>query len=138
WEDGATTFAVTDKFTGAPIAQVASASRAQTDAAIRAASESFARERLTPYARYEILHRAADLVGARRDAFASAIVAESGFTVSDAENEIARAIQTLLACGEEAKRLAGEVVPIDGAPGQEHRIAFTLRVPVGVVCAITP
>ncbi len=137
WVDGASTFVVTDKFTGQPITDVASASHEQVTAAVDAASRAFAR-RLAPYARYEILHRAAALVESRRDAFIASIVSESGFTVSDAEGEIARAVQTLLLCGEEAKRIAGEVVPIDGAPGQDTRLAFTLRVPVGVVCAITP
>ena len=137
WMDGAT-FVVSDKFTGEPIGTVASASREQVRQAVDFAAEAFARNRVTPYARYEILHRAAGLVESRRDAFKSTIVAESGFTVSDAEIEIARTIQTLLLCAEEAKRIAGEVVPVDGAPGQEHRMAFTLRVPVGVVCAITP
>jgi len=138
WVDGGSTFVVADKFTGESIATVASASRQQVTQAVHSAASAFARNRLAPYARYEILHRAAALVESRRDAFASAIVAESGFTISDADNEIGRAIQTLLGCAEEAKRIAGEVVPIDGAPGQEHRLAFTLRLPVGVVCAITP
>ena len=138
WLDGASTFVVTDKFTAQPIASVASASREQVRRAVQAAADAFARNRLTPYARYEILHRAAGLVETRREDLKSTIVAESGFTVSDAEGEIARTIQTLLLCAEEAKRIAGEVVPIDGAPGQENRLAFTLRLPVGVVCAITP
>ena len=138
WLDGASTFVVTDKFTGNPLASVASASREQVRRAVQAAADAFARNRLTPYARYEILHRAAGLVDTRREDLKSTIVAESGFTVSDAEGEIARTIQTLLLCAEEAKRIAGEVVPVDGAPGQEHRLAFTLRLPVGVVCAITP
>lgn len=138
WLDGASTFVVTDKFTAKPLASVASASREQVRRAVQAAADAFARNRLTPYARYEILHRAAGLVDTRREDLKATIVAESGFTVSDAEGEIARTIQTLLLCAEEAKRIAGEVVPIDGAPGQEHRLAFTLRLPVGVVCAITP
>ena len=138
WVDGASTFIVADKFTAKPLASVASASREQVRRAVQAAADAFARNRLTPYTRYEILHRAAGLVESRREDLKTTIVAESGFTVSDAEGEIARTIQTLLLCAEEAKRIAGEVVPIDGAPGQEHRLAFTLHVPVGVVCAITP
>src|SRR3546814_6740569 len=47
-------------------------------------------------------------------------------------------MQTLMASADEARRLAGDVIPLAGAPLQENRIGFTLRVPVGVVCAITP
>src|SRR3546814_7107092 len=66
------------------------------------------------------------------------IVAEAGFTRTDAEGEFSRGMQTLMASADEARRLAGDVIPLAGAPLQENRIGFTLRVPVGVVCAITP
>jgi acyl-CoA reductase-like NAD-dependent aldehyde dehydrogenase len=138
WVNGASTFVVANKFTGEPIAIVQSASREQVAQAVQAAASSFAQRRLTPYARYEILHRAATLVESRRADFASTIVAESGFTISDAQTEVSRTTQTFLLCAEESKRICGEIVPIDGAPGQENRLAFTLRHPVGVVCAITP
>ena len=138
WVNGASTFVVDNKFTGEPLAIVQSASRKQVTQAVQAAARSFAQRRLTPYARYEILHRAAAIVESRRADFASTIVAESGFTISDAQTEVSRTIQTFLLCAEESKRISGEVVPIDGAPGQENRLAFTLRHPVGVVCAITP
>jgi succinate-semialdehyde dehydrogenase/glutarate-semialdehyde dehydrogenase len=63
---------------------------------------------------------------------------EAGFTASDAGGEVRRCIQTLKLCAEEARRLAGEVIPLAGAPQQAGRIGFTLRVPLGVVAAITP
>jgi acyl-CoA reductase-like NAD-dependent aldehyde dehydrogenase len=138
WVAGETTFRVHDKFTGEPITDVAAASREQVHEAVGAAKRAFEAHRLSSYARYEILHRAATLVEERRSDLTTSIVGESGFTIADAEVEVSRTVQTLLLCGEEAKRLSGEMVPIDAAPGQEHRMAFTLRVPVGVVCAITP
>jgi succinate-semialdehyde dehydrogenase/glutarate-semialdehyde dehydrogenase len=138
WVPGASTFNVTDKFTGATIATVAAASREHVTQAVRAAAEAFEGRSPSAYERYKTLHRAATLLESRHAEFSSIIVAESGFTVSDAGGEISRAVQTLLTCAEEAKRIAGEVVPIQGAPGQENRLAFTLRMPVGVVCAITP
>jgi succinate-semialdehyde dehydrogenase/glutarate-semialdehyde dehydrogenase len=63
---------------------------------------------------------------------------EAGFTTSDATGEMRRCIQTLKLSAEEARRLAGEVVPLAGAPNQAGRVGFTLRVPLGVVAAITP
>jgi succinate-semialdehyde dehydrogenase/glutarate-semialdehyde dehydrogenase len=63
---------------------------------------------------------------------------EAGFTASDATGEMRRCIQTLKLSAEEARRLAGEVVPLAGAPNQAGRVGFTLRVPLGVVAAITP
>jgi succinate-semialdehyde dehydrogenase/glutarate-semialdehyde dehydrogenase len=57
--------------------------------------------------------------------------------MADAANEVTRAAQTFILSAEEGKRLAGEVVPIGSAPGQSHRLAFSIRVPRGVVCGIT-
>ena len=78
-----------------------------------------------------------DLIEQRRDELARTITAETGFPIADAQNEVTRAIQTFLIAAEEGKRLVGEVVPIEAAPGNAHRMAFTIRVPRGVVCGIT-
>ena len=112
WVEGASTFTVVNKFTGDPVAVVSAASREQVSQAVHAATSAFERQRLAPYTRYEILRRASDLLESRRAEFIATIVAESGFTVTDAEGEVARGIQTLLLCAEEAKRMNGEVVPI--------------------------
>ena len=67
------------------------------------------------------------------------MIGETGFTILDCEAELNRCVQTLQVSAEEAKRITGELVPVASAPGQDQRrIAFTLRMPVGVVCAITP
>ena len=46
-------------------------------------------------------------------------------------------MQTFTVSAEESKRLVGEMIPIESAPGHSHRMAFTIRVPRGVVCGIT-
>ena len=137
WVDGAESSAVYDKFTGLQIGQAARASREQVDRAVRGAQHAFERERLDPQRRYQILHDTAALVDEHRQDFIDRIVAEAGFPVADADNEVSRTIQTLLLSAEEAKRLSGEMVPIESAPGNAHRLAFTIRVPRGVVCGIT-
>lgn len=137
WVEGAETFPVTDKYSGEVIGHADRASREQVDAAVAAAQRSFETNPLEPYARYTVLRRACDLIDARREELARTITAEAGFPVSDALNEVTRAIQTFLISAEEAKRLVGEVVPIESAPGNAHRMAFTVRVPRGVVCGIT-
>jgi acyl-CoA reductase-like NAD-dependent aldehyde dehydrogenase len=137
WSSGADVFPVFDKFTGERIGDADRASREQVTAAVAAARRSFETVRLDPYGRYRILHRASELIEQRRDEFVRLIVAEAGFPIADAANEVSRAVQTFIVSAEEAKRLAGDVVPIEGAPGQAHRMAFSIRVPRGVVCAIT-
>ncbi len=63
---------------------------------------------------------------------------EAGKPLRDALAEVERAADTFTWAGEEAKRIHGEMVPLEATPGSENRLAFTIRVPVGVVCAITP
>lgn len=137
WVAGAETFPVFDKFTGEQIGEAERATREQVDAAVAAARMSFERERLDAQRRYQVLHDTAGLISSRQNDFVERIVAEAGFPIADAQTEINRAIQTFLVSAEEAKRLTGEMVPIESAPGNAHRMAFTIRVPRGVVCAIT-
>ena len=129
---------VLDKFRLRPGAYVTTASRAQVARAVDAAHDAFRRGALSPYERGAVLDRAAALVEARLPEFVRTMQMEAGFTVSDATGEVRRSVQTLKLSGEEARRLAGEVVPLAGAPQQAGRLGFTLRVPLGIVAAITP
>lgn len=139
WIEAAATEPVLDKFSGAEVARLGVADEAQTATAVRAARAAFAAGPLHPYRRYEILTEAAGLLKARKDEIVAALLAETGFTLSDAQNDFGRAMQTIAQSAEEAKRVVGEMIPIQGAPGQhEDRLAFTIRMPIGVVCAITP
>lgn len=138
WCDGESTVTLPDRYHGTPVAEVHQASHAQVDAALTALAEGQARIRWPPYERYQALTRASRLVGQNRSDIANTIVTDSGFTFGDAEREVDRAVQTLLLSGEEAKRLTGEMVPIDAAPGVRDRMAFSVYHPLGVVCAITP
>jgi acyl-CoA reductase-like NAD-dependent aldehyde dehydrogenase len=128
---------VRDKYTGEVIGTVECAGREQVDAAVAAAAHSFRHAPLDPQQRYTSLQHAARLLEQHRDELAALITAEGGLPIGDALTEVGRAIQTLIVSAEEGKRLVGEMVPIDAAPGQAHRMAFTIRVPRGVVCAIT-
>jgi acyl-CoA reductase-like NAD-dependent aldehyde dehydrogenase len=137
WVDGTEQVPVADKYTGEVIGHADRATREQVDAAVKAAHDSFLRTPLDASERDAILRRACDLIERRRDDLADTIVSEAGFPITDARNEVSRAIQTLQISAEEGKRLVGEVVPIASAPGNGHRMAFTIRVPRGVVCGIT-
>jgi len=131
--------AVRDKYTGEVFGHAGRASRDLVERAVAVAERTFKTRSLHPYERYEILSAAARLLRERKDEVLRTMVAESGFTANDCLNDFNRCIQTLTVSAEEAKRITGELVPIQGAPGQdERRLAFTLRMPVGVVCAITP
>src|SRR5262249_46219426 len=90
------------------------------------------------YDRYRFLRRAAELLESRTEDFARTISLEEGKILAESRLEVSRAVGTLTESAEEAKRLSSEVVPLDGAPGTGNRFGFTLRVPCGVVVAISP
>ncbi|GAA4532274.1 aldehyde dehydrogenase family protein [Chelativorans composti] len=129
---------VLDKYTLEPFAEVPASSPEQIRRMIDAGQTAFENDRLTPYERGRILDGVADLLSSRRSEALAIMQRETGFTVSDCNGEIARTIDTLRLSAEEARRLAGEVIPLAGAAGQGNRFAYTLRVPLGIVLAVTP
>jgi acyl-CoA reductase-like NAD-dependent aldehyde dehydrogenase len=52
--------------------------------------------------------------------------------------EVDRAVQTLIFSATAARTLTGESMTLDAHPAGEGRLALVLRVPIGVVVAITP
>src|SRR5712691_8169854 len=94
--------------------------------------------RLPGYERWKILKKAAEIMAARQEELGQLISKEEGKIIAEGRLEASRAVETILGSAEEAKRIHGETVPVDGAPGGAGRLAFTLRVPCGVVVAITP
>lgn len=127
-----------DVYEGRSVAEVHLASRAQVMAAVRAVAKEQATREFPPFERFRVLAMASELVAGRASEFIETIVTETGFTVTDARREVERAAQTLLLSAEEAKRITGEVVPLDADPTAPRKIGYTVRRPVGVVCAITP
>jgi acyl-CoA reductase-like NAD-dependent aldehyde dehydrogenase len=94
--------------------------------------------KLPGYERFQILRRAADQMFAQQQELGRLISLEEGKTLAEGFFEAGRAAETMELSAEEAKRLGGETLPLDGAPGGAGKIGFTLRVPCGVVVAITP
>jgi acyl-CoA reductase-like NAD-dependent aldehyde dehydrogenase len=129
---------VVDKFSGRVVATVGSAGAELVDRSVTAASAASSRRPLPPRRRAEILRGAADLLETNAWEVVTDYVSETGFTLADARTELARACDTLRLSAEEAVRLTGEMVPVGSAARSEDRLAFTLRVPVGVVVAIVP
>jgi succinate-semialdehyde dehydrogenase/glutarate-semialdehyde dehydrogenase len=138
WLEGTRTVEILDKFKLTPYASLSIAEPDQTDAAVAAALKAFERGGLTAVQRADILHNASSLIEQHREDLIATIVAESGFTRTDAAGEVGRAAITFKLSAEEATRITGDIVPIQGAAGGEGKLAYTSRHPVGVVCAITP
>ncbi len=94
--------------------------------------------KLPGYERWKILRKAADLMAARNEELGRLISTEEGKIIAEGRLEANRAVETIMGSAEEAKRIHGETVPLDGDPGGGKKLGFTLRVPCGVVVAISP
>jgi acyl-CoA reductase-like NAD-dependent aldehyde dehydrogenase len=139
WIDRAETIPVTNPFNGEVIDTVPKGTSEDVEAALASAARGAkVMAKLSGYERYKILHRAADLIMERSEDFARTITLEEGKVIAEGRAEAARGAETLYLAAEEAKRLSSEVVPLDGAPGIGKQFGFTLRVPCGVIAAISP
>ncbi|WP_121615628.1 aldehyde dehydrogenase family protein [Virgibacillus halodenitrificans] len=129
---------VLNKYSGETYAEVSKAGEREVNKAIEGAEKAFKQEELPPYKRYEIIKKVSELLQEEKESFTDSIISEAGKPRKQASTEVDRAIQTFEVAAEEAKRISGQGVPVEAAPGSENRMAFTIRVPVGVVGAITP
>lgn len=88
--------------------------------------------------RAQILDTAAVRLTARRDEFAEAVCREAAKPIRTARVEAERAVGTFQFAAAEARKLSGEMIPLDAIAAGEGKMGFTLRVPIGVVGAIAP
>jgi acyl-CoA reductase-like NAD-dependent aldehyde dehydrogenase len=128
---------VASPYDGSLVARVAKAGAAETRAAVDAAERAM-REPLPAHKRAEILVRVAGALGKRADEVARQIAAEAGKPLKAARVEVARAMSTYTMAAVEARKLAGEMVPMDASQAGEGKLGFTMRLPIGVVGAISP
>jgi glyceraldehyde-3-phosphate dehydrogenase (NADP+) len=113
--------------------------RADAESSVAAAHEAFAATRLLPsHERYRILRAIQDGIAARRDEFARCIADEAGKPIRDARVEVDRAVLVFSLAADEARRIGGEVLPLDLNAASNGRLGITRRFPCGVVAGITP
>jgi acyl-CoA reductase-like NAD-dependent aldehyde dehydrogenase len=132
------TLPVFNKFTNDQIAVVHKANREVVSKAIENGHHTFKTKKMSPTERYNVLSKTAEILKERKEELALSLVREVGRTLKDCRVEVDRAAATFTISAEESKRIAGHGVPISAQSGNENRLSFTVRVPVGVICAITP
>ena len=133
--DGVTTgeIVVTSPYDGAELGRVPECGQAEVDQAVAAAATPSTRVRCPAWQRAEILDRAARLLDERTEDFARIIAAEAAKPLKTARIEAQRAVSTFTFAAVAARTLAGDLVPMDASDAGEGKLAFTLRVPIGVV-----
>ena len=129
---------VSSPFDGARLGDVPLLGNAEVDRAVAAAKSALHDQPLAPWQRAEVLERAATLLRERQEEFAQIVSHEAAKPIKTARVEADRAAGTFAFAAVEARKLAGDVIPIAAAPGGDTKVAYTMRVPIGVVGAISP
>jgi acyl-CoA reductase-like NAD-dependent aldehyde dehydrogenase len=128
---------VRSPYSGDVVGRVAKAGAGEARRAVDAAARAM-QAPLPAHKRAEILVKVAAALGRRQDEVARLISDEAGKPMKAARVEAQRAMSTYTFAAVEARKLAGEMIPMDAAQAGEGKLAFTLRRPIGVVGAISP
>jgi acyl-CoA reductase-like NAD-dependent aldehyde dehydrogenase len=120
------------------VARVAQGDEKTVDEAVKAAHRVFTESPLPQHERAEILDRAAHLIRERHEDLAQTISAEAGKPIKTARGEAARAADTMTFSAVEARKLTGGTIPMEASSAGAGKLGVMLRVPLGVVGAISP
>src|SRR3978361_1420456 len=131
WDD------VLSPYSGETVGRVARGTAGHTRAAIDAAERAMSTP-LPAHERAAILDRIAIALGEHVEEAAHLISAEAGKPIKVARGEASRAAETYVAAAVAARTLTGETVPMAASAAGEGKLAFTLRLPLGIVGAISP
>ena len=139
WQDRDDKIPVYNPYDGSVVDTVPNASKEDVDLAFKTAEKGAAiMKNMSGHDRYLLLKRAAEILVEKEEEIGRTITLEEGKTFGEGKLEASRAVETVIGASEEAKRLSGETIPLDGAPGSEGKFGFTMRVPCGIVVGITP
>jgi acyl-CoA reductase-like NAD-dependent aldehyde dehydrogenase len=139
WQDRPAKIDVTNPYNGQVVDTVPKGTAADVDKALATLIEGAKIMRNMPaYDRSQILRKAAGIMLQREQELGRTISSEEGKILAEGVFEASRARETIDVSADEARRISSEVVPLDAAPGSKGKFGFTLRVPCGIVAAITP
>ncbi len=137
WVETGDRVEVRSPYSGEVVGRVAKAGAAEARRAVDAAARAL-EQPLPAHKRAEILVKVAGLIGRRHEEVARTISDEAGKPIKTARVEASRAMSTYTFAAVEARKLAGEMVPLESAQAGEGKLGFTLRRPIGIVGAISP
>ena len=129
---------VKSPYDGTVIGRVPKGDAALVGRAVGAAHAAFESGGFPAHERAALLDRAAELVAEREDDLTMTIAAEAGKPVKTARVEAQRCVSTLDFSAVAARTLTGHTVPMEAGAAGEGKLGIVIRVPYGVVGAISP
>ena len=139
WRQSSKKEDIINPFNNETIASVYLAEERDIEDAIKSSQKAFEiTKKLPAYKRADILNNIVRGLEQRKEEFTKTITLEAGKPISDSKAEVSRAINTFQIASEEAKRIGGEVIPLDLMQGSENRFGIVRRFPIGPILGITP
>ncbi|MEW5797370.1 MAG: aldehyde dehydrogenase family protein [Bacteroidota bacterium] len=133
------TTAIKNPYTNTELAQVYQADKEHIEQTILSAQEAFkTTSQYSSHERSEILRSIASQLKHRKEEFAQLITAEAGKPITFSRAEVDRAISTFEIASEEAKRITGEMVPLDVTTSTKNKQGIITRFPIGIIACISP
>lgn len=139
WVESPVMIPIVSPYSGQTVDTVPEASAGHAEQSLAAAERGAkVMAKLTAYERYQILMRAADIFATRVEDFAQTVTQEEGKPLAESRGEAARVPDFLRLCAFEGSQMRGETLPVDAQSGTRGKMGMTLRIPCGVVLAISP
>lgn len=139
WVGGEEVKEIKSPYDGSAVAKVHFAGKAQVKEAVDAAHEAFGvTKKLSSYDRAEALESISSKIEKQSEVLAVSIAKSAGKPINSARVEVSRAVNTFKIAAEEAKRIEGEIIPLDLIPQTKERWGLVRRFPIGVIAGITP
>jgi len=139
WKESDQVRDIRSPFDRSLVGKVHWAERKQVEEALAAAERAFTETRkLSGYERSQALDKISQGIKSRREELARSIALQAGKPIKDARAEVDRGSSTFEIAGDEAKRIGGELLPLDLSAQTKQRWGLVRRFPVGTISAITP
>src|SRR5712691_1247238 len=137
WTETGAWLDIRSPYSGDVVGRIAKGGAAEARRAVDAAARAL-EDPLPTHKRAEILVKVAGLIGKRHEEVARTISDEAAKPIKTARVEASRAMSTYTFAAVEARKLAGEMIPMESAQAGEGKLGFTVRKPIGVIGAISP
>jgi len=139
WEGSEETREILSPFNQEPVAKIHFARTSQMENAVTAAHEAFAKtKKISSFGRSQALEKISSEINREKEELARSIALSSGKTIKSSRIEVERAVNTFNIASEEAKRIGGEIIPLDLSVQTEERWGLVRHFPLGVIGAISP
>ncbi len=139
WRSSANRLEVRNPHDDSVVGVTSFATDSDLEDAIAAAEDAFETMKTMPtYERAGALTKLAAVMEERQEELAVLIAKEAGKPLRDARTEAMRGVFTVQIAAEEAKRIGGEMMPLDLLPSSKGRFGITRKVPIGPIAGISP